>query len=234
MKLSRIFEHLTYNTLANLSLGGLDAGAVNLNDYPRLITITNAGMLDLYTRFNLRTREIALKYQEGQTLYPLTIDYAESNSSSALTKYIIDGTVTHPFTDNIIAIDNVYDELGEDIPLNDVTEKCSVFTPSVTELLSPCSNGTNTIILMYRATPDIIDIATTDLTSIEVDLPYTFMDAITSFIAWKIYTPIDQGESAKGNIHRANYLAAVQLLNTTNSIIQEAHANQRFGENGWV
>jgi len=56
MRLSKIFEHLTHNTLSNLSIGQDEIGEVSPDNYPKLITLVNAGMVDLYTRFALRTR----------------------------------------------------------------------------------------------------------------------------------------------------------------------------------
>ena len=234
MLLSRIFEHLAYNTLSQLSVGGTDIGGVSIDNYPRLITLVNAGLVDLYTQFPLRTRDLTLQLQEAQNIYPLTSAYAESNTGSIEVKYILDGTSIYKFTDNILSIDNVYNEIGEEVPLNNLNEPLSVFTPSVTELQVPYLERENMLSLVYRATPDIIDLSLLDPTLEEVDLPYHFMDAITSYVAWKMYTPIDSAENPKALSHQSQYISAINLIKQTGSSIEDTFTNNRFEVNGWL
>jgi len=235
MKLSLIFERLTNDTLTQLSIGGIEQGAVNLPSYPQLIVLTNGALLDLYTRFALMTRELTLQLQEGVVVYNLTSDFAESNTaSSEPVKYIIDGTTVHKFTDNIISIDGVYDELGDEVPLNNLNHELSVFTPSPTELQVPYAVAENILSLIYKAAPDIISPAILEPADVEVPIPYHFLDAITAYVAWKLYTPISTGETNTGNIYHSNYLAAVKLISDTGALIKEVHTNQRFSNNGWV
>ena len=235
MKLSRIFERLTNDTLTQLSIGGIEQGAINLPSYPQFIVLTNGALLDLYTRFSLMTRELTLQMQEGIAVYNLTSDFAESNTaSSEPVKYIIDATTIHKFTDNIISIETVFNELGVELPLNDLNNELSVFTPSATELQITSPNPDNMLSLIYKAAPDIISPAELDPANVEVPIPYHFLDAITAHIAWKIYTPMSTGETNTGNIYRANYLAAVKLIDDTGALIKEVHTNQRFHTNGWI
>lgn len=233
MKLSRIFEHLTHVTLSKLAVGGADAGAVKLGDYPQLITLTNAGLLDLYTRFPIRTRDLTLQLSDGQNIYPLLAIHAESNAAIE-TKYILDSTSVYKFTDNILSIDEIYNELGQPVPLNDSNREDSVFTPSAYELQVPYANRENMLSVIYRAIPDIIDLAALDTDLVEVDLPYHFMEAITSFIAWKLYTPIGSNEDPRSLQYLSSYLAAIKVIKDTGTSIEESTSNSRFGDNGWV
>ena len=149
-------------------------------------------------------------------------------------KYIIDGTTVHKFTDNIINIDAVFNELGVELPLNDLSNAASVFTPSLTELQVPFVQAENMLSLIYKAAPDIISPAILEPASVEVPIPYHFLDAVTAYIAWKLYTPMSTGETNTGNIYRANYLAAVKLIDDTGALIKEVHTNQRFHTKGWI
>ena len=234
MRLSKIFEHLTHNTLSNLSIGQDDIGGVSPDKYPKLITLVNAGMVDLYTQFALRTRDITLQLWDGQSIYPLTSDYAESNTESIETKHILDGTTVYKFTNDIIVVDEVYNEIGGRLPLNDLHSEFSVFTPSPTVLQVPYSNRENILAVVYRALPDEIDVGLLDPSEEEVDLPYHFIEALTSFIAWKMYTPSDGPENPKGRIHQGNYLAAIQVIKNTGTAIEDNFTNTRFEDNGWL
>ena len=234
MRLSKIFEHLTHNTLANLAIGSNDTGEVSPDNYPKLITLINACMIDLYTRFALRTRDITIQLSDGKNIYPLHTDFAESNLTSIETKYILDGTTVYKFNNDIISIDEVYNEVGGRVPLNDLHSEFSVFTPSPSVLQVPYANRENILAVVYRALPDEIDNGVIAPSQEEVDLPYHFIDAMTSFIAWKLYTPIDGPENPKGRIHQGNYLAAVQLIERTNTGIEDNFTNQRFEDNGWL
>lgn len=234
MLLSRIFEHLTYVTVPQLSISGAASGAVNPDDYPKLITVTNAGLVDLYTRFQLRTRELPLQLQEGKTIYKLHSDYAESNTASTETvKYIVDGTVIHPFIDNIIVIDQVFDEIGNELPLNDAALANSVFTPSQIELQVPQANSANMLAVLYRALPDIIPTSTTNLATIEVDLPVHFLDALTNYMAWKLLVALDRVDAQPGAQSHANYLESINIIELKSVVVVDNYSNQRFGENGW-
>jgi len=234
MRLSKIFEHLTHNTLANLSIGNDDIGEVSPDKYPRLITLVNAGLIDLYTRFALRSRDITVQLSDGQNIYPLTSDFAESNLESVETKYILDATTVYKFTDNIISIDDIYNEIGQRIPLNDLHVDSSIFTPSPSVLQVPYANRENVIAVVYRALPDNIGIDILDPSIVEVELPYHFLEALTSFVAWKMYTPIDGAENPRGLVHQGNYLNAIGVIERTNTGIEDTFTNTRFEESGWL
>jgi len=234
MRLSKIFEHLTHNTLSNLSIGHDEIGEVSPDKYPKLITLVNAGLIDLYTRFALRTRDITLQLSDTQNIYPLLSENAESNATVGPTKYILDATTYFKFTDNIISIDEVFNEIGQRVPLNDSERPSSVFTPSHAVLQVPSTNRENILAIVYRALPDEISIGTLDPSVEEVDLPFHFLEALTSFIAWKMYTPIDGAENPHGRIHQGNYLAAIQVIERTNTGIEDNFINNRFEDSGWL
>jgi len=234
MRLSKIFEHLTHNTLANLSIGNDDIGEVSLDKYPKLITLVNAAMIDLYTRFALRTRDITVQLFDGKNIYPLTTDFAESNTESIETKYILDGTTVYKFNNDIISIDEIYNEIGGRVPLNDLNNNYSVMTPSPSVLQVPYANRENILAVIYRALPDDIDTGLLDPSEEEVEIPYHFLEALTSFVAWKMYTPIDGVENPKGMIHQGNYLNAIKMIEQTNTGIEDNFTNQRFEVNGWL
>lgn len=236
MRLSKIFEHLTHNTLANLSIGNDDIGEVSPDKYPKLITLVNAGLIDLYTRFALRTRDITLQLSDTQNIYPLTSEYAESNTESVETKYILDAATYYKFTDNIISIDEVFNEIGQRVPLNDSERPSSVFTPSHAVLQVPSTSRENVLAIVYRALPDEISTGVLDPSVEEVDLPFHFLEAITSFIAWKMYTPLDGGDArdARGPVHQGNYLQAIQTIERTNTGLEDNFINNRFEDSGWL
>jgi len=109
-----------------------------------------------------------------------------------------------------------------------------VFTPAPSVLQVPYSNRENILAVLYRALPDEIDIGILDPSQEEVEIPYHFLEALTSFIAWKMYTPIDSVENPKGMLHQGNYLNAIGVIERTNTGIEDNFTNQRFEVNGWL
>jgi len=235
MLLSEIFEYLTFGELSHLSIGGIDAGTIDVGDYPRIIANVNLGMIELHKRFNLKVREVPLQLYDQITMYNLHTDYAESNTESLQPiKYITDGALVHPFSDDILLITHVYNEIGEELPLNDLDEDYSVFTPTPITLQVPDSSNENALAIVYRAQPVKIPMDTADATSVEIELPDQFTEALLAYVAWRIFAPLNVGERAEANSYYAKFESAVALIKDLGMLNIDNNANQKFGDNGWL
>jgi hypothetical protein len=233
MQLSELFDYLVYGELSRIKIG--DKGSINSDDYPMIVTNINLAMIALHKRFPLLYREVNIDLRNEITVYNLHSDYAQSNqSSSQPIKYIIDGTAAKPFSDDIILITNVYDELGEELPLNDLDEETSVFTPSSTMLQVPEAYDENSLSIIYQAKPDKIDYdILTDPSEVDVPIPPQFIEALTSYVAWRIFAPMDTNQGSEANTFYAKYEQECQLAKELGILNTDSTKNLRFGESGW-
>lgn len=237
MLLSEIFEYLTFGELSHIKIGGADVGAIAEIDYPKIITNINLAMIELHKRFNLKMKEIPLQLYDQITLYYLTSDYTESSGTQPI-KYITDATLVDPFDNDILMITNVYDELGNDLPLNDLDTDFSVFTPTPTTLQVPDANDNLALAIIYRAQPDKINYVGMDAAAAavyEVALPPQLLDCLTAFVAWKIFAPLNVGDrAAEATAYYQKFEAAVALVRFEGLLNEDMTTNNKFGANGWV
>jgi len=127
MLVSKLLSDLSYNELSNLSLSNEGSGTIAEDKINRVINITNDALMDLFSRFTLSTKEIAVQSLEWKSIYTLRADNARTSTSSEL-KYILD-TPADPFKGDIVSILGVRNEEGIALPLNDSEQYASVFTP---------------------------------------------------------------------------------------------------------
>ena len=105
--LQEIFDNLTYGNLSHVSIGNAALGYIEAKDYPKIVSGVNNALTAIHKRFLLRTEEVRIQQQAGQSTYYLRSDYAVSNSANpAVTKYLLD-SVAAPFSDNLFKIEKV-------------------------------------------------------------------------------------------------------------------------------
>lgn len=248
MKLSEIFAQLTYGELSQLSLGGVEAGAINVSNYPKVVAHINLGLLALYKRFPLKENRLMLQLQANQVVYPLTYDYAVTNPAvNGFTRYILD-TVSEPFTSDILKVEKVItdNEYEIELGLNDGSDY-GVTTPTAHTLRVPLAfvdstlelpekYVTDNLELVFRANHPLITIGVGfDPTTVNVELPYTHLEPLLYFVASRVNNPIGMtNEFHAGNSYAAKYEQACLLLEQKNLNVDQGSENTRLERNGWV
>lgn len=238
ISLQDIFHDLTTGEFAQLSVGGKKKGSIEPDDYPTLIPHINLAMIDLYTKFNLRQRELQIDLIDWMSMYKLHSDYAYSSPvepPDGYPKYISD-TPESPFTDDIIRIDEVFNEDGSHVALNQPEVEGGVFTPRYNVLQVPQAIGGATIFLNYRARPDLIPIDVTDPSQVEIELPMSHRSALLFYVASRVFTSVTgQDTSAIGNEYRVKYFEEVNQITQLNLNLEDStQLNRRIYNRGWV
>ena len=243
MKLQDIFDQLSGGEFSQLSISGQDAGVINANNYAKVLGHVNLGLTALYRRFTLEEGRLVLQMQEGQTKYKLMSPYAvNAVGSLEAVRYIID-TVDDPFQDDIIKIERVLDELGEELGLNDASDPLSVFTPSALTLQLPTDPAEDkhlevqALTVVYRANHPKLVVGGGAFTpaTVEVQLPDTHMEPLLYYIASRVHNPIGMSnEFHAGNSYYAKYEAACQELEGKGLQVNHASVSGRLTRNGWV
>lgn len=216
MKLKDLINILRYGELTNISWD-------NESRIPQVIAQINLGLLNLYSKFPILEKSIAIAQYPHISIYNLTSQYARTNTESTETyKYILD-TQLDPFKDDILQITAATDEFGRSIPLNDDNAPNSWFLPAYNQLQIPNATLDETAFLIYRAKPEYIDPETKDL-DIEVFMPQYLVDPLVNYVAYKIFIGMG-GENAQiAAIYQQLYekqcmdIANSNLLNNSNSV----------------
>jgi hypothetical protein len=216
MKLKDLINILRYGELTNISWD-------NESRIPQVIAQINLGLLNLYSKFPILEKSIAIAQYPHISIYNLTSQYARTNTESTETyKYILD-TQLDPFKDDILQITAATDEFGRSIPLNDDNAPDSWFLPAYNQLQIPNATLDETAFLIYRAKPEYIDPETKDL-DIEVFMPQYLVDPLVNYVAYKIFIGMG-GENAQiAAIYQQLYekqcmdIANSNLLNNSNSV----------------
>ncbi len=237
MKLYEIFELLEYGELANVSLSGnIDqTKGIREQDYPVLISHINLALTDLHTKFNLKEREVAVQQYDPIVYYTLDTKYAQTNTESTEPyKYIAD-TAANPFLDDIIRVNAVFDEGGNELPINDENQTSSVFLSSYNVLQIPFPVGTNAVFVMYRANHPKLSSKEPDLEA-EVELPAYCVEALLSYVSSRVHGQRTSQEAQATSVNlmsKYNMLCdQIELRNVLNTATD--NQNLKLGENKWV
>lgn len=248
MKLNEIFTQLAYGELSNVTIGKNEAGEIDEGNYKQIMAHVNLGLTELYKRFNLKEASIVVRLQNGQAMYPLNSKFAVNGKKTAMPiRWIID-TAAAPFTDNISKIERVVTDSGYEMTLNDKNEIWSCFTPSSTLLRVPerMINGDNSIptefktvelVVSYRAgwVPIDPDVGSFDPARIDIELPYTHLNALLLFVASRVNAPIGLGQEFNAsNNYYARFQKACQELEDDGFEIDQGSRSTGIQRNGWV
>jgi hypothetical protein len=231
MLLKEILTRLCEGEFSTLNYGYLVDGSPLDENYAKLVRHVDMGLLELHKRFPLRVREVFIQQYEQISTYYLDSRYAETNTESAEPiKYIID-TAYSVFNDSdFLCIDTLYDEVGERVPLNDLMEATSMFTPSFNSIQVMSPQNTNMFSAHYRASHGNLP---TDLPSDEVIVafPYSHLEALLYYTASRGMAGVDTEGSNNYYLKfeaSCKKLSELKLDNTDNT------RSVRFEMGGWV
>lgn len=230
MQLSEIFDDLSYLDLNQLGIGGDLEGGIQSENFPKVISAINLAANSLYSKFPLRKVQIAIQQYDHITSYILDRKYAFSNDESTETyKYIIDSPY-EPFNNDVIYVDKVFNEIGEELPLNDNDFYYSIFTPKYNVVQVPYPDAENALYVEYRATPVKIETDNTDLT-VNVEIPEHLREAMLFYVAHKLYAPIDPNLSVGYFNKYTEFCNQVDYYGLVN---RDMNTNLKLERNGWV
>ena len=222
MKLSEIFEQLTYGELSQLDIGGADQGEIAEENYKSVVAHINLGLTSLFKRFSLKQVTLPIALVQAQYSYPITAT-------------------------NLFKIESVTTDAGFELSLNNADDKYSVFTPMTTvlnvhpdivdgSLELPDDLKTAGLSVMYRANHDQIVVNSTfDPYTQEIALPYSHLEALLYYVASRVNNPIGMvNEFHAGSSYAAKYEQACQQLEQQNIQVDQFSQPDRISRGGWV
>lgn len=243
MKLSDFFSDSVYGDLWNLYLGGFDPESPESSPdpvkYAQLVAAVNSGLNQLYIEFFLRSEEHYIELNQAQTTYKLHSDYAQSNLASPYPigeRYIAD-TADNPFQDNILKIEEVYDEDGLKLPLNDTTEDLSCYTPAYNVLQVPYPEDGMTLSVQFRAShPRIVytGVTTFDPSAVEIELPNSLKDSLGYYVASKLLRPMGGERVVEADNYFQLFKDSIRVIKEEGLEVQGETLGSKFEDRGWI
>ena len=236
--LKQLFKNLAFSELANISIGDATTGAIDPNNYERLTTGVRLGLTALHQRFLIRAESVVIRNYPQIGRYYLATKYARSNTESLeLIKYIED-TGIRPFTDNVLKIDQVFDEVGREFELNVTTASDPIFTPEYNCIAMTPVVGNALWTVVYRAdhTPFTVD-ADTDLSTIELAIPPQYVEPLQAYTASRVLGGMGHSSlegRSDGDALMLRYEALCSRMETQNLDIDDNDTHTRLEDNGWV
>lgn len=234
MLLSEVVEFLTYGSLSQLAITN-NGKEVEPNDYKKFIGYINLGLTQLFTRFNLKQEEAIVRLYDNIYSYRLHDKYATSNTGSSAPIKWIEDSVEYPFKNNVLKIEAIYDEDGVERVLNNSTVENSIYTPQfdIIQVLDPVP--TNTLSIIYRANHDklVVD-PSTDLTTIDVDIPSYLLAALDYYLASLLITPVGMEGEGQGTNFLQKYEMECRKIENLGLVNQEVMTDNRITMMGWV
>lgn len=238
MRLSEIFNQLTYGELSQFAVAGKNTNGIQYESYPEIISHVNLALTALHKRFVVSRKEVIILPNADIHTYFLHTDYLTGNvESSQPVKYLLDSEY-EVFTGDVIKIEQVFDSFGVDIPLNEVGKTNAIFVNSYNSLRILSPDPENPLSVIYQADHPRIPIDSMYPDDTEVSLPPVLLQPLLLFIAARVTgsNPSLTESNVNDSINFMNkYEVACQeieqrnLLGTT--LIDE---NTRFTDCGWV
>lgn len=234
MLLEELFNQLRYGELSHIKIGGKSAGEIKIERYPEMVTHFNQGLTRLHSRFLIREDELLLQEYEAISLYKLRPEFAVNSGSAEPVKYIID-TVSSPFLNNVLQVERAYNEIGEELPINDDTRLYSIYTPKydVVQLTAPVD--TNITTLIYRGNHPRLSATALDPTTQNIDIPEVLSEALLNFVAHRILAPLGGNEFGNASHeYLAKYEENCQQVEMYGLLNKDSTPSTKAEILGWV
>lgn len=213
MQLDKFFETLAYGELGSSSAIDEDTELLLVTKHPKIISYVNRGLTKLYTMFLLKEDVVTVRHLVNKTTYMIHSDFADT--VGGIDPYIVD-SIFKPFTDNMLMIEYVNDELGEAVVLNDFEDDLSYFTPAFNVVEVNIINPETVFHVVYRAKHEEIVSNPADITKVLVDIPANFEDALAYFVASKYFASINSTDSRKISVSLyQQFMGEVAMLKAT-------------------
>lgn len=164
------------------------AGVAVKDNTDAIIAFLNLGMLELFKRFPLNTKEHIVDLVEGTTIYDLPTDYM----------YALSAYGESP--------EDTYDGIT-DVPINDEDEPYSIFFPNHKQVQIPLVASGAYVSIIYVAKPESY---TSDNLDVELDLPDPLVDCLLHYIGYRAHLGVRGDGQAENNAHYTRFERSCQ------------------------
>lgn len=213
MNLQEIFDLLTFGELAQLSIGGGEAGVINDSNMAKVLPHINLGLTSLYKRFKLKQASMVLPLVKGQSIY----------------------NITQP---DVIKIEEIHSPIGKVLSLNDPTDVNGCFTTSDRTLVVKDSFTHSYLTIIYRANHPKLqaDDGYVDIDTLLIELPDSYIEPLLYFVAARLLSSTGSGqfEGLATMQYMQKYENACQQLTNWNPQAEASREEPRIRTGGWA
>ena len=228
MTLEDILQQLQSGEFAFLKIGEFETP----EEQKKVLAHISLGLTDLHKRFWLRSKDIIINILPDIREYVLSNKYNLRNIDTIYTKYIVD-TVEQPFEDDLLRIERIFNELGEEQYLNDDYREESFYTPAYNRIKIPISYTGKQVLVEYRANHPKLN-PECDICDLEIDLPPPLLDPLLLFVAHRAARSLNPDQNAESNNYFQMYdIACKNVMNNSFQIVPE-RTNIKLDVGGWV
>lgn len=235
MYLREVLHQLSTGEFAQLAIGGTNESGILEKDWPAIVDHVNLALADLYTRFPLREETVIIQQEDEINTYFLQYKYAQTNLlSPEPIKYIMD-SVYEPFYENVLRVESVQDEDGQELFLNDETQTWSVFTPSHNSIMVPLPAKENAMLIKYRAGHPKLSREDVNPDTLEISLPMNLLQSLLLFIAQRVHTvsPSPEGSNL-GSTYLQRYLGSILGIERYNQFNKANPTSHKLENSGFI
>lgn len=236
--LQELFNNLAYGQFSNMAIGNAATGSIEEEQYPKVVSLINSALLDIYTRLPLKRKEFDLYQREDVTIYYLRPEYVGAVDTGDPYIYI-DGTAENVVDGDIIKLLNAYDSAGNEIYINKEKYPDDIFTPEFDTIKVALRDPLEIISVVYQAAyPKIVIGSDFDPTTYALYYPGFIGTALEANIAARLLegksTQATEGQGNPANTFQYKYERECLRLSNLNLIPEEEPENERFIDNGWA
>jgi hypothetical protein len=171
MKVQEVVDIARYSELA---------GVAAKDNTAAIVAFLNMGMIELYTRFPIKTEEYIVALQENTTIYEMP-----DNFMYALSAY---GEVPESAPNDTV----------RRVAINEEDDPYSIFFPDWNTVQIPAVANGSYISIIYVAKP--VPITVEDL-NVELDLPEMLIDALVSYVGYRAHLGVRGDAQSENNAH---------------------------------
>lgn len=232
MKIFDLYRNLANGVLRNLAMSQETPGAIRAKDQETVILAANEALLRLYSRFNLREKDVLIRQTDGVTNYHLLKRFAETHEPRVERHTYIMDLVLEPFEQDVIKVLAVYNSDGYQMPLNDNEAPWSLFTPQANVLQVPNPEPGKALSVMYQARHPELDHLKLEQ---PIELPDVLHGALFSYIGYQVYDAISTPEAlARSQSLLMSYTSICDEAASSDAVQTSiSTTNSRFEKRGW-
>lgn len=235
--LTELFDHLANGEYSQHYLGGSNTGIIKEENYRRIIPHINLGLTEIYKRLPIKVKEVTVDLHEHISRYVLHSDYAFTNTTSTKPiKYISDSKF-YPFTNDVLQIDRVFNEIGEELYVNDGNQNYSVYVPEYNVVQHPYPDSNNTIEVTYKASHFKIPstISEIDADKLELEIPDTIIEPLLHYVGGRSQIGLQaENPSNQSHLHTSKYEQSLNKIESLNMFRTPQWSNHKLEDKGFI
>lgn len=227
-----LFDALSASELRNLGFGSIVEDGIEQKDLGTIIPIMNSGLRMIYTEIPLKVSQIHFKTRPFQTIYKFSSANSRSKGGFILDGYGDSGE----FLDDLLKIDRVDDEMGNEYPINDRLMNNSIYTPEYNKIEIPFIGRHPRILrLTYRASHKPIPmLPINEVVNVEMELPESLINALCIYIGSNIRAGLVKGDNVSvTGVDLSSFMMEIMRLKKTNLFLRDVSTNLIFEFTGF-